>query len=159
MNNTILVLRNDARSFVPKEALKFFPHELDGYVFFVEKITGVEVWNHIYPDDHPWKERAEKNHFIDEVEREVAENIIHAVTMWNAKAEKIAEAKQQESEKELQATETWLLSLPKSIAGFTRCGSMLEDQYGNVIADLTDSRLRFKTVEQLEADFNEFFIE
>lgn len=159
MNDTILVLRNDARGFVPKEALKFFPHELDGYVFFVEKVTGVEVWNHIYPDDHPWKERAERNYFIDEVECKVAENIIHAVAMWNAKAEKIAETKRQDAEEELLATEEWLLTLPKTIAGFTRRGSMLEDSYGNIIADLTGTHYRFKTVEQLEADFDEFFIE
>lgn len=151
-NERALIITPAGRRLMPEQVQAFFPPDIDGYLYLVDREDGkVEVWKHIYADDHPWKDRRDSNHFVEVIEAQAAKNMEVALLRWNmqgaaedAKAEDIKATK-------LQQFQMWVDALPEKLYGFKREGEDLVDVWGNTVFHLRTPTLAFKTPEEIES--------
>lgn len=152
MTERALIVTPAGRKIMPEQVQTFFPADIDGYLFLVERNDKkVEVWKHIYADDHPWKERNNTNHFVEVIDAKAAQNMEAAIAQWNREGameeEKSAKAKADRR----KAFHSWVDGLPETLCGFKRKGEDLVDGWGNMCFRLENPTIAFKTPEEIEA--------
>lgn len=153
-----LLVTPAARQIMPEHVRAFFPADIDGYLFLVPMENGkVEVWKHIYADEHPWKERCDSDYFVEVLDAKAAANMIDAVAKWNEEGAKVEKKKAEELEGKKAQFQAWLDRLPESLSGFKRIDAELLDVYGNTIFHLGSPQLAFKTPDEIEATILELF--